>query len=470
MNHVSVIRTIAIISGLISVLSLLMGVASELFNETGISALFFAPGISGSLFSGTVLLLLRSSPRRSRINDGLAVAVMFWFVVPLIACAPFFAVIPNSGFVAVYYEALSCLTTTGHSLANSDLGAALPSSLLMWRAILHLLGTVAIVTIAATVFSMINLGGPGIHRTRFFVTPKGSFLKSIDRIVMLISGSLIVTTILFVSALIVIGVPPRDALSDIVSALSTGLVDPNSYLQGPSRSVLHVTVIVVALLVGMLGLLLMDAYKQQRLRRVLIDPEVIAMFASLTLLTVLALISGVPLIQSAGWALSALSTSGIAILDPERLQRIPLVMVLFPVLIGGSALSAAGGIKLARVVLLSRRVGMEFAQLGYRGSVYDMKFRGRQQVDSGVMSVWVYLVGYISASILGIFLLSVLGLPFDDALRASIGALTNSGHVIGGAISEFDTFSQILIMLGMVLGRMEVIALIPVISADFWRS
>jgi len=84
------------------------------------------------------------------------------------------------------------------------------------------------------------------------------------------------------------------------------------------------------------------------------------------------------------------------------------------------------------------------------------------------MGVWVYLVGYIVACVAGILILTLVGLSFDDAVRAAIGGLSNSGHIIGGTSELLSWPAQIFVTLGMVLGRLEVIALLPVLNSGFW--
>jgi len=171
-----------------------------------------------------------------------------------------------------------------------------------------------------------------------------------------------------------------------------------------------------------------------------------------------------------GWSLSSISTSGIALSDSTRFERIPLPLMLIPAMIGGSALSAAGGIKLGRMVVLIRRVGLEFVQLGYRGSVQKFKFRGRFQSEKTVMGVWVYLVGYIIAGVLGVLIFSLLGLSFDGAIQTAIGSLSNSGQLIQSNLLNNNAGLQICALLGMILGRLEVIALLPALNPRFWQS
>lgn len=84
------------------------------------------------------------------------------------------------------------------------------------------------------------------------------------------------------------------------------------------------------------------------------------------------------------------------------------------------------------------------------------------------MGVWVYLVGYIMAAVFGIFILSLFDLSFNDAVLSSIGSLSNSGYILNEVDRALNAPDKVCIILGMILGRLEVIALIPVLNPSFW--
>jgi Trk-type K+ transport system membrane component len=468
MNHLAIIRALSFLLVILSGLLLIGALVALAYREVPQAIAFLVAGCVSGPLGGTVLLLTDVPRQTTRAIDGLALAVLFWFLIPLFGAIPFFPLTVERGFLIAYYEAVSCLTTTGQTLIP---GAApdWPASLVFWRGLLHMLGAIASITIAATVFSALNLGGPGIHRSRFFTIPETSFFDGVPKVLRASAAILSVTGGLLIALLALSGVPPMQAFTDAISVVTTGLVDPGAAERGPANSI-AVVWLSVGLLVGTLGLIILDHVGHQEYLKAIRDPEWLALLGSLAFISGLVFLAGLPYLQGLGWSLSSLSTSGLALSDPARFDRIPLALALLPVLIGGSALSAAGGIKLARLIVLSRRVSLEFMQLGYRGSVQTFSFRGRRQSEKTIMGVWVYLVAYIMATVLGILLLSLAGLPFYDALRATVGSLSNAGHILGGTVSEMPALAQTGLILGMILGRLEVVALIPVLSPTFWRS
>ena len=468
MNHLSVVRILSFIALGFSALFAICFLVALATGEDRQLLVFASTAIAIGGLGGTVILLTDKPTRRAQAKDGLAVAILFWSLGAIVAGIPFLDYLGTADFLAALYESTSNFTTSGHSRLDY-VNDPLPTSIFVWRAMLHIIGAIGSITIAATVFSGLNLGGPGVHRNRFFSEPEGSFFDPLLRVIRMSSVLVMSCIVLIAGTLLSIGLAPRDALAGAVSAVTTGMVDPGAYAATPQGGGVHAFVLWIGLIAGTLGLIAIDGAGQGRIRAIAIDPEVLAWLGSLALITLLAVFAGLPLIESVGWATSSIATSGIALTDPQQVSRLPIVLELFPVLIGGSALSAAGGFKLARLIVLSRRVALEFAQLGYRGSVKHFKFRGRRQSDRTVMSVWVYLVGYIVACTIGTVLLSAAGLSFDDAIRAGIGSLSNAGHILGGMHSDIEGLAQFYIILGMILGRLEVIALLPALNPTFWQ-
>ena len=192
------------------------------------------------------------------------------------------------------------------------------------------------------------------------------------------------------------GVPAERALGDAISALTTGLVHPQGIMRAPLDTGPSI-ILGVGLFAGAMGLALWLPLRDGKPFKAISDPEVSLFVGLLIVFICFALASDLNVTEGLSWALSALSTSGLSLSDPADYNRIPLPVLVLPALIGGSALSAAGGVKLARFIVLARRAGQEFRQLGYRRSILRFTFRDRELNERSVIGVWVYLIGYILA-------------------------------------------------------------------------
>ena len=465
MNYAAIFRMLAF-SGLVySSAMILCAVVALISGETPQVKSFPATSVIMSTVSVSTLVLTGSPRRRALPSDGLAFMVAFWFVSAAVCAPPFLVGLPNQSIVTALHESVSCLTTTGHSAFEFG---TLPSSILLWRAILHLAGAIATITFAATVLAALNLDGPGIHRNHLFSLSDLSFFDSIPRVLRTVVVVAIVCVILVFSIEVIGGIPAGTAFFDAVSAFTTGLVDPSGSSSDVTREARAIG-LSIGLLLGTLGLFIIVQATSGHFRRMLVDAEVLTFLAALTVFAALAFTQGLKLFNAFGWSLSAISTSGIALVSPVSTQSLPLALQLAPPMIGGAALSAAGGIKLARLYVLSRRVGQEFLRMGFRQSLMKFSFRRRVQSDRTIMGIWVYLVAYIMASVCGLLLFSFTGSGFEESIADTIGSLTNAGNLIALEGLGSNELRQLWLMLGMILGRLEVLAFVPLLTASFWR-
>ncbi|WP_300391980.1 hypothetical protein [Henriciella sp.] len=467
MNFAAIIRMLAMSTLLFCAAMLLCALAALIGGETSQLMVFVTTAVVMATVAIAAFVLTGVPRRRAQPSDGLAFMVMFWFAMPIVCAPPFLMGVANASIITAVHEAVSCITTTGHSGFYPD-RIDWPASLILWRAILNLFGAIATITFAATVLAALNLDGPGIHRTYLFSLSDRSFFDSIPRVLRM---TMIVAAIcvLIVFAIEVIGgIPGHTALLDAISAFSTGLADPSGHQQDVTREARSIG-LVVGLVLGSLGLFVLLQMATGHYRNWLRDPELGTFVAAIAGFAILAMICGLSLFNSLGWAISAVSTSGIALVSPVSTHALPLALQLAPPLIGGAALSATGGIKLARLYVLSRRVGQEFLRMGYRQSLLTFKFRRRIQSDRTIMGVWVYLVAYIMACVGGLMVFSFTGSGFEDAISNTVGSLTNAGHLIDVRDLPGRQLTQIWLILGMILGRLEVLAFIPLLTASFWR-
>ena len=468
MNYASVVRVMSmlmLVTAASTIPPILVAVAGR--EDPQIFA-FLVTAIVTTVLAASTLLLTPKPRLKARPSDGLGVVILWWFFTPIVGALPFVLGVANSSVFAAIHESTASLTTTGQSVIGGP-GYEWPISLIVWRGVLHLLGCTATIVTAASVLAAINLGGPGIHRTVLFTLPETSFFDAVPRVCRAVVTMMAATLLVVVAALILSGVPVPRALSDGVSAVTTGLVNPD----GPAEvtiSRLHSVILGIGLAFGALGLAVWLPLREGKVLRTLYDPETLVFLLLLLVLTVLTLPLGLDLTEGIAWATSALSTSGIPLTDAPLDELVPLPLLVIPALIGGSALSAAGGVKIARFIVLARRAGQEFKQLGFRRSVLDFRFRDRVLDERSVLGVWVYLIAYILAVFITMLGFSALHHEFEQATRMSIGCLTNSGSLLFNHMNQIDSGTHALMIFSMILGRLEILALLPAISISFWRG
>ena len=468
MNYASIVRILALVMLILAGASLPAILTALGHGEHEQVFAFVAMALGISVVAASILLLTPKPLLKSRPSDALGLVILWWFLSPVAACLPFLAGVQNQSLLHAIHEAAACLTTTGQSVIMVE-GNLWPASLLVWRGTLHFIGGAASIITAASVLAALNLGGPGIHRSVLFVMPETSFFDAVPKVARSVLLIMIVSITLTVLALELAGVSAGRAISDAVSAWTTGIVDPAPYGRSNPGPVADV-ILAVALAGGALGLAIALPLRERRLMKAVTDPETTVFFGLVLLFTLVAVLSGLKLIESLGWSISALATSGLPLGGSETWAKVPLPIFVLPALIGGSALSAAGGVKIARLIVLARRAGVEFRQLGYRRSVLGFHFRDREMDERSVIGVWVYLIAYILTVFLVMVGFTFTGQSFESSVRLAIGCLTNSGGLVIGHVTQLDDAASILAIVSMLLGRLEILAIIPAISISFWRG
>ena len=157
------------------------------------------------------------------------------------------------------------------------------------------------------------------------------------------------------------------------------------------------------------------------------------------------------------------------------LEISPQGLLIALALIGGSALSTAGGVKLIRILLLFRHVETDLGRLTHPSRLIPVKFRGQVLPDEAFLSVWMYFFGYTMVFAAGILAFSIVGLNFDMAVAACAASLANIGPLLDMTLPpySFDAFTDLQLFVSsvlMIMGRVEVLAAFAALSPGLWRA
>jgi trk system potassium uptake protein TrkH len=163
---------------------------------------------------------------------------------------------------------------------------------------------------------------------------------------------------------------------------------------------------------------------------------------------------------------------------PNIFDFLPLGIVMLVAFMGAGTMSTGGGIKLYRFGGMFMQSMHELKRLVYPHSVRSTRF-GSQPYDMELMKgMWASAIGGLAVVSIAAAALS-LNLPsFDGSALAAIAAFSNIGPIYpgvsGGEVlphyGELNSLSLIVLMAVMILGRIETIALLALLSVAYWRS
>ncbi|PHR93337.1 MAG: hypothetical protein COA69_05205 [Robiginitomaculum sp.] len=458
-------------------LMLLTSVSALVFGEILQAQLFFGLGSLVGVAGAIVYFTAQNAPVQESSRDALIFLFLFWLMIPVVTSIPYLLLDSVPDFGVAYFESVSAITTTG---ASTLIPENMPNSLLLWRSLLQWSGGFMVATFAVVILAALNLSGTGVHRSILFTLQKGELLSRllhIGRVIALVY--FIISTVCFL-LLIVFGTPAFEALCLSLSAVSTGGLTPrsgalHSYVSNIGGVVLAVTCLLGAANVSILW----DILRRRNLASIgeaFLSVEHRGTFGLIAVLIVIGFFHTgymhlhTLVIESAFMASTAgfdYHVIGIDILPPSLLIAV--------VLIGGSALSTAGGVKIIRMLLLMRHLRTDLDRMSHPSRVMPVRFQGQTIEDKAFLSIWMYFFGYTLVFALGIIALGAAGLEFTYAVSACAAALSNTGPLLAATYPELsyadmNPLALAILTTIMLLGRIEVLAAFAVISPSLWRN
>jgi trk system potassium uptake protein TrkH len=144
--------------------------------------------------------------------------------------------------------------------------------------------------------------------------------------------------------------------------------------------------------------------------------------------------------------------------------------------IGGCAGSTTCGIKIFRFQILGRFIINQIKKLVYPHGIFSIKYNNEKINNTFVYSIITFIFIYFFIFFILAALLSVNGLDFITAISGSASAISNVGPGLGdiigpnGNFSDLPNFSKLSLSLGMLLGRLELFAVLVLFFPSFWKN
>lgn len=417
----------------------------------------------------------RAEPSR---REALLTVLLLWLIFPVIGAIPF----ALSGYFSplnALFESMSGFTTTGATVLRDF--NSFPRSLFMWRALTQWFGGVGIIVLFIAVLPQLAIAG----RQLFFAEAPGPTeekltprLRNTANAVLMVYVSL---TALCAVAYLAGGMSPYDALAHAFTTLAAGGFSPNPLsFEGFDSALLDWVAVVFMAFAGANFALLYralsgrpsDLWKDSEFRAYLLIALLFSLGLSLSLSERYS--AAEALRHGFFQVLSILTTTGYASVDfaewPERAQLF-LLLLMF---IGGSAGSAAGGIKVVRWLIIAKHTAREVRRTLYRRVVMPVRVGNRLVAEEVLWSVAAFITLYVGLFVFTTSVLVVFGADFVTAFTAAIACIGNIGPGLAqvGPMENFAALhpvSRALLIFGMYAGRLEVVTVFVLFDPKGWR-
>lgn len=463
---------------------------------------FFYSGVIVLILTGLVGIATSNRQVRNPVRASLAALVLAYVVLPPVMALPVHEAVPDTRFINAWFEMVSSFTTTGATLYDP---ARLPEAVHLWRAQVGWMGGFFILVAGIAILAPMNLGGlevisgrvpgrsaEGLSQITHIATPAR---RMADQAGAVLPAYLGLTVILW-AVLAMAGDRSFIAFCHAMAAVSTSGISPVGGVQDSSAGIAGEVAIFAVLLAALSRRAWPGAALYDRGSRLWRDPELrlgLSVVAVVPLLLVTRHWIAAPESDLAGlgdalgalWGgafttLSFLTTTGFVSADWDAATGwsglgTPGLVMAGLAIFGGGIATTAGGVKLLRVYALLRQGEREMERLVHPNSVGGEGPFVRRLRGEGAYLAWIFFVLFACAIAVATALLTLVSVEFEPAMIFTVAALTSSGPLPAIAASETLTYASLgpepkVILAGvMVLGRVELLALLVLLAPDGWR-
>lgn len=426
---------------------------------------------------------VRNFKKELKLRDGFLIVVLFWTVLSLSGAVPlFFADNPDMSVTDAVFEAVSGLTTTGATvLTGID---SLPHSIRFYRQELQWLGGMGIVVLAVAILPLLGIGGLQLFKAETPGPMKDNKLTA--RITDTAKTLWFIYVGLTLAAILVFrlgGMSWFDAVGHAFSTVSIGGFSTHDAGFGFYNSAwLEFMAALFMFLAGVNFTLHFAAWARRSALSYWHDSEfrayAILMLSMILLYTLVLWGSNTyeGLFDALRYAtfnvVSYATTTGFATADITLWPAFLPILLIFLALIGGSTGSAAGGMKVMRMVLIVKQGFRELRQLIHPQAELLVKLNDNVVPTRVIQAVWGFFSAYVVILLLLMLFMQAVGLDEVSAFGAAAATLSNLGPGLGNVSSTFASAPDAAKWVGclaMILGRLEIFTLLVLFTPAFWR-
>lgn len=461
------------------IVTALIGAATD---EIHAAVVFVTAAVGLAFFAVLNLLTFPSQSRALSIQSATFYTLTVSILFPVIAAVPFTAIDPTISFGDALFEAISALTTSGFTIFD-NLNATL-KTFLVWRSLLQWIGGFLIMTTMAAIVVQLTLRELPIYSSHAELREEYGLLERILVTARVLAPIYAILTLLCFLLLAISGVTVFNAFCIALSTLSTGGFLPADVETFQATRVPIQVILVPFMILGATNFMIHIQAISGSFGSYLKDQETLGFLSAISLtavfLTAVALQDVTEILPKLASNLfataSLLSTTGYTIGIEDTLRDSPLPIMLFLMMVGGSMISTAGGIKIMRMIVLATHSLTELSRLTHPSSVAILKSGTNVFDRSLVAGIWITFVLTLSAIAMVSFALAEANMPFEDAIILAVTALSNTGAAAPALMSHTLTITdqsvvfKVALCTAMILGRIEILFLLPLFDRYFWKN
>ena len=477
-NYKTVFFTLGILQIILGIFMLIPIFVQFFFKE--IDSSFFGASIITIIFGTLFFLSNLDHDKKLNLQQAFLLTALSWLSIAIFGSLPLIFSEVNFSFTNAFFESMSGITTTGSTIiANLE---EMPKAILLWRAILQWLGGIGIIVMAITLMPIMNVGGMQLFKISNSDSSEKILPKSKEialRLIYIYSG---LTTLCAISYKI-LGMNTFDSITHSMTTIATGGFSNYNESIGFFNSF---SIEISAMIFIILGSLPFIAYIKflNGNRRIFFSDIQIRTFLKIILISILILSIYLFLDKSSELnfrtvlfnVISILTGTGYVNAQFDNWGGFPLIIFIGLMFIGGCAGSTTCGIKIFRFQILYSFILNQLKKIIYPKGIFVLKYNQSPVDDKFTASIISFIYMYLVIFFAITALLSLTGLDFITSISGAATSISNVGPGLGSTIGPNGNFSSLpdvskwILSFGMILGRLELFAILVLFLPSFWRN
>ena len=477
-NYKTVFFTLGILQIILGISMVFPIIIQIIFDELDSS--FIGASLITIIFGTLFFLSNLDHDKKLSLQNAFLLTALSWLSIAVFSSLPFIFSNLNLSITDSFFESMSGITTTGSTIIT-DLNSS-PKAILLWRALLQWLGGIGIIVMAITLMPIMNVGGMQLFKVSSSDASEKILPKTKEITLRLILIYLILT---FLCSFFynICGMKFFDSLTHSMTTIATGGFSNYNESIGYFNNIKIEIISMIFIILGSIPFIAYIKFLSGKKNIFYTDTQIKSfikiIFYSIVILFFYLTIfnksfSDVSLRSISFNVISILTGTGYVTQNFDNWGSFPLIYFLILMFIGGCAGSTACGIKIFRVQILYLFLKNQLKKIIYPRGIFIIKYDNNNVNEKFMASIIAFIYLYIIIFFIITAMLTLSGLDFTTSISGAATSISNVGPGLGeligpnGNFSQLPDFSKWVLSFGMILGRLELFAILVLFLPSFW--
>ena len=477
MNYPVISKVLGRVMGLEAVLMIPSMITALCYGE---SLLWYVETAAVAAVLAVLLNLPKVKDKDFYAREGFTSVALAWVLMSAVGALPFVFSGEIPSYIDAFFEIVSGFTTTGATILTDV--AAMSKGLLLWRSLSHWIGGMGVLVFIMAVLPMSEERSMYIMRAEVPGTTFGKLVPRIRTSSAITYLIYIVLTVILIVLLCAGGMPFFDSINHAMATAGTGGFSVKQLSIGYYDSVYIDIVTSIFMLLFGVNFSVYFLLLVRKFKAALTDSEFLGYFG---IALGAAVLIALDIIDEYGgfWnafryslfqVSSLMTTTGFATADFTLWPAFSKSILIIVMLIGASAGSTGGGLKVSRVIIFFKCAAAELGRMLNPRRTVSIRVNGKAIATSTVHNTLVFISLYFLLTFVITALVSLDGYDFETTFASVVSCMSNVGPGLGpaGPMGSFDIYSdlsKVLLSFAMLAGRLEIFPMLLLFSPDTWR-